>query len=94
VLNLNGHSHDYERFRPIHRVVHVTTGGGGSSLEPPWRRTDGRTAFRAMHLTHLRVSVTPRLMRLEAVCGPATPDDDVSCSAGSVIDSYTIPTRT
>ncbi len=91
VLNLNGHSHDYERFRPIHGVVHVTAGGGGSPLEPPWRRTDPRTAYRVMHLAHLRVSVTPASIRLETVCGPATSNDDISCAAGSVIDSYTIP---
>ncbi len=94
VLNLNGHSHDYERFQPIHHVVHVTAGGGGSSLEPPWRQADSRTADRAMHLAHLRVSVTPLRIRLEAVCGPATSDDDTSCMAGTVIDSYTIAART
>jgi len=90
VLNLNGHSHDYERYRPIHRVTHVTSGGGGFALEPPWRRTDSRTAFRAMHLNHLRITVTPRQLHLQAVCGPSTSDDDRSCSLGSVIDSYTI----
>ena len=90
VLNLNGHSHDYERFRAIHHVVHVTVGGGGSPLEPPWRRRDPRTEYRAMHLAHLRVTVTPRRIRLEAVCGPPTSDDDISCGAGAVIDSHTI----
>ena len=90
VLNLNGHSHDYERFRPIHHVVHVTAGGGGSGLEPPWRTRDARTAYRAMHLTHLRVTVTSQQLRIEAVCGPATRDDDVSCARGAVIDSFAI----
>src|SRR6266542_4095878 len=90
VLSLNGHSHDYERFQPIHHVVHVTTGGGGSPLEPPWRQRDPRPASRAMHLQHLRVSVTPSRLRLEAICGPETSDDDISCSPGAVIDSYTI----
>jgi hypothetical protein len=91
VLNLNGHSHDYERFQPIHHVVHVTAAGGGSPLETPWRRRDSRTAFRAMHLEHVRVTVTPVEIHLEAVCGPATSADDTSCAAGAVIDSYTIP---
>jgi hypothetical protein len=90
VLSLNGHSHDYERFQPIHHVTHVTSGGGGSPLEPPWRQRDQRTAFRAMHLQHLRISVTPSRLRLEAVCGPETSDDDISCRPGAVIDSYTI----
>jgi Calcineurin-like phosphoesterase len=90
VLNLNGHSHDYERFRPIHHVIHVTAGGGGSSLEPPWRGADPRTAYRAMHLAHLRISVTPRRISVETVCGPATSADDISCAEGAVIDSFTI----
>jgi len=90
VLNLNGHSHDYERFQPIHRITHITTGGGGSALEPPWTSTDPRTAFRAMHLEHLRVDVTSTGMRIDAVCGPPTSQDDVSCAQGSVMDSYTI----
>jgi hypothetical protein len=90
VLNLNGHSHDYERFKPIHHVVHVTAGGGGAGLEPPWRSTDARTAFRAMHLAHLRVLVSDRRLVLEAVCGPPTSDDGYACAPGAVIDSYAI----
>ena len=57
VLNLNGHTHDYERFLPIHGVTHITAAGGGAPLEAPWRSTDSRTAFRALHLEHLRVDV-------------------------------------
>ena len=90
VLNLNGHSHDYERFQPIHGVTHITAGGGGATLEPPWATTDSRTVFRAMHLEHLRVDVSSTGMRIEAVCGPPTINDDISCVQGSVIDSYTI----
>src|SRR5919204_2451365 len=90
VLNLNGHSHDYERFQPIHHVVHVTAAGGGSPLETPWRRRDSRTAFRAMHLEHVRGMVTPAEIRLEAVCGPASSADETSCDPGAVIDSYAI----
>ena len=93
VLNLNGHSHDYERYQPIHGVVHITTGGGGLALEPPWSGTDPRTASRAMHLHHLRVDVSPTEMHIEAVCGPSTSDDDMACRQGEVIDSATIPTR-
>jgi parallel beta-helix repeat protein len=90
VLNLNGHSHDYERFQPIHGVTHVTSGGGGATLEPPWSSTDPRTVFRAMHLQHLRVDVSSGGMRVEAICGPPTSRDDTSCTEGSVIDSFTI----
>src|SRR5436309_13060970 len=56
-LNLNGHSHDYERSYPQNGVTHITAGGGGAGLEeengtcrwkggcppPAW------SAFRAYH---------------------------------------------
>jgi parallel beta-helix repeat protein len=90
VLNLNGHSHDYERFSPIHGVTHVTVAGGGATLEPPWGSTDPRTAYRAMHLVHARIDATASSLHLEAVCGPATSDDDITCNQGQVIDSVTI----
>ena len=90
VLNLNGHSHDYERFRPIHHVVHITAGGGGADLEPWSRGRDTRTAFRALHLEHLRVDVGAKRMRIQAICGPRTSDQEFSCRPGAVIDSYTI----
>jgi hypothetical protein len=93
VLNLNGHSHDYERYRPIHGVVHITATGGGADLETPWQGDDARTAYRAMHLAHLRVDVTPGGIHTEAVCGPPTSDDDVSCRPGEVIDAATISAR-
>jgi hypothetical protein len=92
VLNLNGHSHDYERFVPIHHVVHITAGGGGSSLEAWSRGPDARSAFRALHLEHLRVDVSPSRMRIEAVCGPSSSDQGLDCRPGTVIDSYTIRT--
>jgi parallel beta-helix repeat protein len=91
VLNLNGHSHDYERFQPIHGVTHITAGGGGASLEPPWTGTDPRTVFRAMHLAHLRVDVTASAMTIQSICGPATSKDDFTCALGSVIDQVVIP---
>src|SRR5581483_10568504 len=75
VLNLNGHSHDYERFRPIHHVVHITAGSAGS-LETPWQGADSRSAFRAMHTAHLRIDVTRAALHVVAICGAATGDDD------------------
>ena len=90
VLNLNGHSHDYERFRPIHHVVHITAGGGGADLEPWSRGRDARTAFRALHLEHVRVDVRAKRMRIQAICGPRTSDQEFGCRPGAVIDSYTI----
>ncbi len=90
VLNLNGHSHDYERFRPIHHVVHITAGSAGS-LETPWQGADSRSAFRAMHTAHLRIDVTRTALRVAAICGAPTGDDDTTCAPGSVLDSTTIP---
>ena len=91
-VNFNAHSHDYERFERIHGVVHITSGGGGAGIEPPWSTTDPRTAFRAMHLAYLRVDVTDTSMHIEAVCGPASTLDDIVCDPGSVIDAVTIGT--
>jgi hypothetical protein len=92
VLNLNGHSHNYERFTPIHHVIHVTAAGGGASLEP-LSAGDRRTAFRALRLIHVRVRVTASSMKLEAICGPVTSHDQFSCTEGDVVDSVTIGTR-
>jgi hypothetical protein len=91
VLNVNGHSHDYERFQPINGVTHITA-GTPSSEELPWSGTDARTAFRAMHLAHLRVDVDSEGMRIQAVCDEAASKDEVTCAAGSVLDEYTLGT--
>ncbi len=91
VLNINGHSHDYERFKPIDGVTHVTVGTPASE-ETPWGSTDPNTAFRAFHLAHLRVDVDAAGMRIQAVCDDAASRDDITCAPGSVIDEYTIGT--
>jgi parallel beta-helix repeat protein len=91
VLNINGHSHNYERFQPISGVSHLTV-GSPSSLETPYCCTDPRTAFRAMHLAHLRVDVSATGMRLQAICDDPASKEDVICAAGSVLDEYTIGT--
>jgi parallel beta-helix repeat protein len=93
VLNINGHSHDYERFQPIQGVTHVTV-GSPSSVETPWSSTDPRTAYRAMHLAHLRVNVSDTGLRLQAVCDASVSKEDMTCNQGSVIDEYTIGTPT
>lgn len=90
VLNINGHSHDYERFQPSHHVVHVTIGGGGAELEPWSSGPSPRTVFRAMHLEHLRVTVSGRQLQFQDVCGPSSSHDQMKCSPGQVIDSFTI----
>jgi hypothetical protein len=90
VLNVNGHSHDYERFQPIHHLVHVTVGGGGAELEPWSSGPDHRTVFRAMHLEHLRVTVSAGQLQVQDVCGPPSSQDETNCRQGQVIDSFTI----
>jgi PKD repeat protein len=100
VLNLNGHSHDYERSFPQNGVVHVTAGTGGSSLEtadapcpwvggcppPPW------SAFRSMHHVVLQLRFSESSIEGTALCGPAEAGtNDVSCTEGAVLDSFTIP---
>lgn len=90
VLNFNGHSHSYERFAPIHGVINITSGGGGAALEPPWTSTDPRTAYRAMHMEFLRVDVTAAAITVQAVCGPASSKDEMTCEQGAVIDTVTV----
>ncbi len=92
VLNLNGHSHNYERFQPIHSVVHVTATGGGADLEA-LSSADKRTTFRALHLIHVRVDVTSTSMTLRAICGPATSHDQFRCTQGQIVDSYVINSK-
>ena len=102
VLNVNGHSHDYERSYPQHGIVHITAGTGGSELEenetpcrfrvcpaPTW------SAYRAMHFGVLKLHFTPSEIRGEFVCGPAGGGiNDVQCTPGSVIDRFVVPART
>ncbi|HEY4393849.1 MAG TPA: metallophosphoesterase, partial [Polyangia bacterium] len=66
VLNLNGHSHVYERTKPQDHVVHITVGTGGGALEHAatpclWDvcKVPAFTAFRAIHHGFLKVSVQP-----------------------------------
>ena len=101
VLNVNGHSHNYERSHPQHGVVHITAGTGGSELEenetpclfrvcpaPSW------SAYRAMHFGVLKLHFTRREIRGEFVCGPeGGGKNDVHCTPGSVVDRFTLPAR-
>jgi hypothetical protein len=102
VLNLNGHSHDYERTHPQWKVTHITAGTGGSDLEesedsgclwrlcpqPPW------SAFRAMHHSVVKFRVEADRIEGTVYCGPAggtgSNPNDISCVQGSVIDTFTI----
>lgn len=101
VLNLNGHSHDYERSNVEDEVVSVTAGIGGSELEeqptaclfrvcprPSW------SAFRAMHFGVLRLHFTSAEIQGAFLCGPAGGGkNDIHCATGSIVDRFTIHAR-
>lgn len=99
VLNLNGHSHDYERTHPQHGVVHVTVGTGGAMGESekgpcPWKGgcpPPPFSAFRAFHTGALKLAFQPTGIDGSFICGPPAPKDDVSCHTGGVLDSFKIP---
>jgi hypothetical protein len=103
VLDLCGHSHDYERSYPQSNVTHITAGTGGAPLEntkvpaclwksgcpaPAW------SAYRAMHHVVVTLSFTPAAIKGRVLCGP--PGDttnnltDITCTQGTVIDTFTI----
>ena len=97
VMNLNGHSHDYERSFPQRGVVHLTVGTGGAALEqdgsclwlactqPSW------SAFRAMRHGPLVLRFTNGRIQGQFLCGPAGGGiDDINCTPGAIVDSFTI----
>lgn len=98
VLNLNGHSHDYERSAPQSGVTHVTVGIGGSTLETvggtcPWGGGCPAPAWsvdRAFHHGALRLVFDATSIRGAVLCGPAASEDDITCPPGGVFDSFEI----
>ena len=102
-LNINGHSHNYERTHPQNGVIHITAGGGGSHLQddpsngclyrsgcPP----PAYSAFRAMRHGPVKLSFSAEAIKVEAICGPpgdqGSNPNDVFCTPGTVMDSVTI----
>jgi hypothetical protein len=103
VLNINGHSHNYERTYPQSGVIHLTVGTGGSTLEedgsclwlggcppPSW------SAFRAMHHGVLKLHFTGTAIEGYFLCGPpgdnSSNKNDITCTQGDVMDSFVIGT--
>lgn len=96
VLNVNGHSHNYERSHPQHGVVHLTVGTGGSlaqsgtclwltCTQPAW------SAFRAMRLGPVVLTFTDTAIEGQFLCGPVgNGTNDVDCTYGSVVDYFAI----
>jgi hypothetical protein len=99
VLNVNSHSHNYERSFPQHGVVHLTVGTGGKNLE-----TDGAclwlictqpdwSDFRAMHHGFAQLHFSKTGIEGSFICGPSETDrNDITCNPGEVVDSFTIGT--
>jgi len=78
-LVVNGHDHNYERFRPKGGLTRIVSGGGGYALYGMVERDPESVWFQSMH-HHLRVTVEGDWMKTEAVA-----------TDGTVIDSTTIP---
>ncbi len=75
VLNINGHSHDYERFQPIQGVTHVTVGAASSlSRRGPAPTRGPRCA--PCTSSHLRVDVGATGLKLQAICDSSTSQED------------------
>jgi len=100
ILNINSHSHNYERSFPQHRVTHLTVGTGGSLFaqsgsclwpsctKPSW----SAQRFRQQGLTNLTFGSTS--IAGEFICGPKGDawggTNDVTCNVGEVIDRFVI----
>jgi len=101
VLNVNAHSHNYERSHPQNGVVHLTVGTGGSDMyrassSCAWETCPGPSwsAFRAMHHGTVKLRFNATSIEGTVVCGPADSDaDDITCTQGTVMDSFLIGTQ-
>ncbi len=100
VLNINSHSHNYERSFPQHRVTHLTVGTGGSLFDqsgsclwpscskPSW------SAQRFMQQGVTNLTFGSSSIAGEFICGPRGDAwggaNDVTCNVGEVIDRFVI----
>lgn len=103
VLNVNGHSHNYERSNVVDGVVHITAGTGGKDLEhskqvanclwkecppPAW------SAKRFMHHGALKLVFEQNAIHGSFLCGPPGGGiTDIDCTVGEAIDSFVIQPR-
>ncbi len=91
VLNVGHHVHGAEVFSPIHGVVNVTDGGGGTG-ETTITTPSAGSVWHQDHLEHMRTTVTGATMRIDFICGPVyTPNPAKgACTKDSVIYSQTL----
>jgi len=98
VLNLNGHSHDYERTTPQFGVTHITVGIGGATLEEAsgaciWAGGCPPPAWSVLRLYHhgaLQLAFGPTSIQGQLFCGPNSAHDDMTCTSGQLLDLFTI----
>ncbi len=103
VLNLSGHSHDYERTNPQFGVTHLVAGGGGGGLETDskngclWRGgcpAPSYVAARAMHHSVVKLHFGPDRIEGWAICGPPSAGkNDMTCTLGAPLDHFVIASR-
>jgi hypothetical protein len=96
VLNINAHSHNYERTCPIKGVppnvlptelcttadqgLVHITGAGGGGTPEDLEAVQPWTVYRTQHLEHMKIHFTATKIEGFVVCGPATSDDGVGDS--------------
>jgi hypothetical protein len=91
VLHIAAHSHHYERFNPLQTggLLHVLGAGGGSTLGGLAAPLP-ESVKRLNHTEHLKIHVTADRIDGYCVCGPSRPEETEACTAGTIVDTWTI----
>ena len=101
-LVLTGHTHNYERTYPLiggvpqttGGVTYIVSGGGGNGLnqfvigQPSW------SAFRQAIYEHMRITVSPSSLQIDAISQTGTVFDSAMITSGSGPTSTNTPTAT
>jgi hypothetical protein len=104
ILQVSGHSHDYERTAAAQTggVTYITSGGGGGYLENGscsngWNTVSGScnqpvwSAFRLMHYGYLKLTFNAASISGQYVCGPPGGETVVdACTQGSAVDNFSL----
>ena len=87
----NGHMHCYEHFF-VGGIHYVVTGGGGAPLQDRVERAADGTVFRRYGALHyVRVTVSGKMMKVEAIPVASVYDDEIHLTPGGrPMDSFTI----